>query len=264
MKRILGSLRRLLGLRADAPLVRTLDAPPAVPEGERIYVVGDIHGRADLLRRLLNAIGRDSATRPPARGRMIVLGDFIDRGGESAAAARLLMRMDLQLNAVTVLKGNHEATLLDVLNGDFEALDFWLAHGGRASLASWNVPEELTEPCRERELVAVLRDRIGAEMIGWLAGLPTHVIRGDYLFVHAGIRPGIPVGRQKPHDLLWIREPFLQHDGQHEFVVVHGHTIVEDGPRHYGNRIAVDTGAYLTGQLGALGLQGYDHWTVRS
>lgn len=239
-----------------------LNAPALTARNMRIYVIGDIHGRLDLFRGLIRAIEQDDATRRDMAKRLVILGDFIDRGPQSAELVSFLMALTRTLKSVIVLKGNHEAILLDVLNGNHDALALWLAHGGRASLASWQIPDELTEPFRQRELIDRLRAAMGPATIAWLQALPTSWTTGDYVFVHAGIRPGIPLRKQKPEDLLWIRNEFLNYSGRHEKVVVHGHTVVKDGPALLGNRIAVDTGAYFTDRLCAVGLEASDQWCI--
>lgn len=260
----LADLRRgmasLLCRTGDASLL--LKEPPRTPEGMRLYAVGDIHGQLDLFERLIERVAEDDGERPAALKRLIILGDFIDRGEKSASLARLLMRFDKASRSVIVLRGNHEQTLIDILRGDYDALNFWLEHGGRTSIRSWGVDEALTEPFRERELMMVLRAVIGKPMRRWLEQLPLFVRLGDYLFVHAGIRPGIPIARQKAEDLLWIRDDFLSYQGLHPATIVHGHSVVEEGPVFAGNRIGVDTGAYRTGRLCAVGLEGYAQWQV--
>jgi serine/threonine protein phosphatase 1 len=237
-----------------------LRAPARLPDGERFYAIGDIHGQSALLDRLLARIHADTRRRGPADVRIVVLGDVIDRGSASAALVRAMMT--LPSDRIIVLLGNHEAMMIDAFDGDLEAIRYWLRFGGDATLAGFGVPTaaiDAEDPARMRPLIQAA---IPPDIIAWLRDRPLSWARGDYLFVHAGVRPGIPVERQVPHDLLWIRAPFLTSRRHHGAVVVHGHTVMEDGVHFARNRIGVDTGAYRTGRLSAVGLEGSEQWSV--
>jgi len=236
---------------------------PAIPKGRRVYAIGDIHGCTDLLSDLLHKIEQDNAGRSPARTQLVFLGDLIDRGPDSA---RLLRAMHGHVSAKNchVIRGNHEATLSDALAGDHDAMDLWLQHGGTATLHSFGVPDSLIDPDDSGRMIAIAREAIALPIRQWLARLPLSVRMGDYFFVHAGIRPGTPLRRQCPADLLWIRQPFLASDADHGAVIVHGHSIHEDGVEFCKNRIGVDTGAYRTGRLSALALEGVRRWVINT
>lgn len=230
---------------------------PTLPPGQRVYAIGDIHGEADLLVSLLHAIREDSKQRQPASLMLIFLGDFIDRGQDSALMLKVFSLMTD--SAVKVLKGNHEATLVDVYRGDEEALAFWLRFGGRQTLEGLGV----TIAADMTTTLNSLRAALDAKIVDWLDGLPHCLTLGDYFFAHAGIRPRVRLGKQDPDDLLWIREPFLSSKRRHEKIVVHGHTIEPGPPILGGNRIGIDTGAHEHGCLTALGLEGHSQWLIQ-
>jgi serine/threonine protein phosphatase 1 len=232
---------------------------PVLPAGERVYAIGDVHGRLDLLDRLLARIHADDAAREAATTHVLLLGDMVDRGPESAGVVRRVMAGDPRFASLGAVMGNHEASLLSVLEGDTRWLDSWLAYGGRAALHSWGVPRTVLDDGEADDIVAAVRTIIPAAEQEWLADLPTSRRHGDYMFVHAGIRPGIPVTAQSDADLLWIRHEFLSDKRDHGACIVHGHTISRD-PELRGNRIGIDTGAYMSGALTAVGLEAADQW----
>ncbi|MDE2581436.1 MAG: serine/threonine protein phosphatase [Rhodospirillales bacterium] len=224
-------------------------APGTLPPGRRIYAVGDVHGCAGQLARLHAAIAEDLGRRPVAAPLVLHIGDYVDRGPDSAGVlACLLAGPDLPDGVDVVnLMGNHERTMLDALEGDRAAGTDWLFQGGRPTLESYGL-----DPDGARE--------------GWMAGLPAgHAAflrglalrhaEGGYLFVHAGIRPGVTLADQAPEDLLRIRQPFLYTEQDLGAVVVHGHTPVK-APVVRANRIAIDTGAVFGGRLTAAVLEG--------
>ena len=233
-----------------------------LPANERIYAIGDIHGRLDLFEQLVAAIAQDSAQRPPARVRLVLLGDIIDRGPDSAEIVARCRALAAASEDFIVLRGNHEQAMADALRGDAIAFEFWLRFGGDATLRSWGVPEETLAADDLADLLRAARQQVPAELLTWLGALPLSLKVGDYLFVHAGIRPGVGLWRQSREDILWIREEFLDSDADHACIVVHGHSISEDAPDVRHNRIGIDTGAYRTGRLTALGLEGTDRWTL--
>lgn len=228
---------------------------PSIPDGERVYAIGDIHGRLDLFRLLVARIRADNAARGPARVRLVLLGDLVDRGPDSAGLVERCRALAARSDAFVVLKGNHEAMMLDALAGNLNAMAVWLHNGGDAALASWGVDEAAFADGPTRACLAAARRQVPAEVIGWLAGLPASHRVGDYLFVHAGIRPDVPIARQTPQDMMWIRREFLDSEAAHPHVIVHGHSIADEVEMR-PNRIGIDTGAYRTGVLTALMLEG--------
>ena len=236
---------------------------PRIPEGERVYAIGDVHGRLDLFEQLVSLIRRDNAGRSPARVTLICVGDIIDRGPDSAEIVRRCMLFGERTDRFVVLKGNHEAMLVDSLSGNFLALSLWLRSGGDAALSSWGVSDDLVATGPSKELVRAARALIPAKTRAWLGDLPLLCRRGDYLFVHAGIRPGIDIDLQTPEDLLWIRGEFLRSEADHHgIVVVHGHSVSDGGVVSKPNRIGVDTGAYRTNILSATMLEADERWVL--
>lgn len=231
---------------------------PRLKPGRRVYAVGDVHGRADLLGVLIARIVADLARFPVEKPELVLLGDYISRGPGSAAVLDFAIDGAAQLPlATTCLKGNHEDLLLRFVDGtDLWAGSVWLRFGGKAVLAAYGV-EPPRETPDERQLPA-LADALRAAMpqrhLDFLRGLPASFERDDYLFVHGGLRPGVPLGEQTPHDMMWIRDEFLTHAGLFERFVVHGHTPV-DLPQVHSNRINVDTRAYESNVLTAVVLE---------
>ncbi|MFV3131444.1 metallophosphoesterase [Niveispirillum sp. KHB5.9] len=229
--------------------------PPAVPDGLRVYAVGDIHGESRLLERMLEAIRADAADHPPSATILVFLGDYIDRGPDSRGVLDILAGDPLPGCGVRHLAGNHEAALVDFLDGRAGGMD-WLAFGGMETVASYGLaPPRSPTPALLARLRAELPDRMPPAHLDFLHGLDHSCAIGDYGFVHAGIRPGRAFTEQSPVDLLRIREPFLSDPRPHDRVIVHGHTITA-APEKLPNRIGIDTGAYATGILTALRLVG--------
>ena len=229
-----------------------------LPDDLRIYAIGDVHGRIDLLRSMFSRIHEDAAARPPSmRCEIIMLGDLIDRGMESRAVLEFLLDPDLPDGFhLTVLMGNHERCLLDVLETG-KGLAGWLELGGAATIASYGCAPPLGRMSRgdlERLRLDLLANVPERHRI-FLSNCPIFQIRGSYFFVHAGINPKRSLEAQRQADLLWIRAPFLTYTGPLEKIVVHGHHITET-PEATPNRIGVDTGAYATGVLSAVVLEG--------
>lgn len=240
---------------------RLLRETPRIDEHTQLLAIGDVHGCGRLLIAMMRAFQTASAALlPPARSReVVILGDFIDRGPNSLSVLRALYGSRNQ-DGMTVLLGNHEATLLACIDGRASPHDGWLDFGGDACLASLGLeppgPWEPEEAFRNRLVAA-----IGENVVDWLRSRPLSYTVGDFLFCHAGVRPGVPLDAQKPEDLLWIREPFLHSRRNHGKVVVHGHSVDTDiCLRH--NRIGIDTGAYSTGRLTGLLLQGTQAWSL--
>lgn len=232
---------------------------PAGARGWRAYVVGDIHGRLDLLEGLLKKIHRDLARGRRRKTLLVFVGDLIDRGPSSAQVLERLRTYRRDGVRTVFLLGNHEEVLLRILKGDSELIAKWRWFGGSECLRSYGVdPESLTGLTGEAAL-AVVRNAVPAAHVEFLESFDDSLRFGDYLFVHAGIRPGIEIEQQRQTDLRWIREPFLFDETDHGFVVVHGHTItprVDVRP----NRIGIDTGAYRTGVLTALAIEDSQSW----
>jgi serine/threonine protein phosphatase 1 len=228
---------------------------PSGPRGHRAYVVGDVHGRLDLLDRLLEMVEADLAERPSRRASLVFVGDLIDRGPDSAGVVeRLRTYRHPGLNPVFLL-GNHEEVLLRILDGESQLISKWRWFGGKECMESYGADGKAFGRMDEREALALTRRLVPKAHADFLHGFIDTLRFGDYLIVHAGIRPGVEFDQQRQEDLRWIRGPFLNHQGDHGFVVVHGHTIVPEVVEA-GNRIAIDTGAYRSGRLTALIIDG--------
>jgi serine/threonine protein phosphatase 1 len=229
----------------DSPLA----APGRVPEGRRIYAIGDVHGCLERLVALHWAIAADLAAHKIRDSVLVHLGDYVDRGPDSANVLWLLAgTVAAPVSRRVDLIGNHESMMLKALEGDRRVAGHWLDNGGEQTLESYGLPVPVPQrPEQWRRAVP------GAHM-AFLNGLSYTHREGDYLFVHAGIRPGMTLKSQTPEDLLWIREPFLSDRTAREFVVVHGHTPKPD-PEIFENRIGIDTGAVMGGRLTCLVLE---------
>ncbi|NGZ06136.1 MAG: serine/threonine protein phosphatase [Magnetococcales bacterium] len=230
-----------------------------MPAHTRVYVIGDIHGRADLLRQLHDLIRADWSELPTEWRKVVVyLGDYIDRGEESKQVIDLLLDDPLPDCERIFLKGNHEAELQDFLVNPTGG-HLWTQFGGMATALSYqvHVPPMISAEERMRTLRDQLLEAMPTSHQAFFSSLRFRYELGDYYFVHAGVRPGIPFNRQRPPDLLWIREPFLLHDTPMEKMVVHGHTVMES-PVQAPHRIGIDTGAWYSGRLTCLILEGGD------
>ena len=230
------------------------------PEGMRIYAIGDVHGCDALLAEMHEKIGEDIAQSSVADHRIVHLGDYADRGDDSAGVVERLVRMTEADSRVVCLKGDHDALFAGFLTDPMEHGPTWLANGGDATLRSYGVT-----PSRSffggfdfRRLSERLAEALPATHRSFLLNLPLTARFGDYLFVHAGIRPGVPLESQDPLDLIWIREDFLWDASDHGFVVVHGHTPVT-APEIRPNRIDIDTGAVYGRFLTCLALERTDY-----
>lgn len=232
---------------------------PAIPAGQRVYAVGDIHGRCDLFAGLISAIEVDDAARSPAETTIILLGDLIDRGPDSAGVLALAQTLTRRLK-LRVLWGNHEEMFLKCFH-DTEVLRAFLRYGGRETILSYPLDLAAWHAATLEEAQVMMQAAVPAADLDFIRAFEDWIAIGDYLFVHAGIAPGVPLEQQSRNDLRWIREPFLSYRGTHEHIVVHGHTIT-DKPEICRNRIGIDTGAYRSGRLTALALEGDQRWLI--
>jgi len=227
---------------------------PALPDGIRIYAFGDIHGRVDLLKQMLTVIDVDLARSPVERPIEVYLGDYIDRGPHSSATLDLLIERS-RIRETVFLKGNHEAYFMEVLK-DPTKLEEWRLFGGLQTLMSYGLQPSLNpDRTAQVELIRKLSGLIPKTHLAFLKSLKPSFVCGDFFFVHAGVRPGVPLGEQQESDLLWIRNEFLDSDRDFGKFIVHGHTPVRE-PDIRSNRINIDTGAYATGKLTLLTIQG--------
>lgn len=258
LTRMIPSFRKLFGMKEAGP-------PVALPQGRRVYAIGDIHGRLDLLKALVAAIeaedgalcGKGLTATIHAQTTIILLGDLIDRGPDSAGV--LTFARDLQSRRdLRILLGNHEEMLLGA-RASLDVLRHLLRHGGRETVLSFGVTPEVYGEATYEEVQNMLHTMIPADIWAFIQSFEDQIHIGDYVFVHAGIRPGVALGEQRVEDLRWIREPFLSSPERHGPLVVHGHTIVDE-PALRHNRIGLDTGAYSSGRLTALGLEGTARW----
>ena len=242
---------------------RSADAArPRVPAGQRVYAVGDIHGRLDLLIPLLAHIRDDIASRASADNHVVLLGDLVDRGPYSAETVEYAAGHLPGFASFHILMGNHEEAMLRALDpGEDRAENMWLKFGGYETLASYGIPVSALGD--EIPPVALLEHYIPERHRQFLESLPDAMRFGDYVFVHAGVRPGVALEEQNPADMRWIRHDFLEHRGDLGAYIVHGHSISAD-PDVQGNRIGIDTGAYRSGTLTALGLEGDRRWLLRA
>ena len=232
---------------------------PAGPRGWRAYAVGDVHGRLDLLDQLLDKIHEDLNRRPAKKVLLVFVGDLIDRGPSSAHVVERL-RTYIHPNVQTAfILGNHEEVLLRILAGDAELITKWRWFGGTECLSSYGVDTVKLAKMKVEDALEVIRAAIPREHIEFLETFDDSCRFGDYLFVHAGIRPGVEIDQQRQSDLRWIREAFLFDETDHGFIVVHGHTIRPEVEIR-GNRIGIDTGAYQSGVLTALAIEGAESW----
>ncbi len=226
------------------------------PNGMRIYAIGDVHGMDAMLAEAHEKIARDRTTHGDLDDRIIHVGDYVDRGPDSAGVIDRLARLRESDPRVVCLLGNHDELMAGFLSEPVLCGPNWLANGARNTLASYGIA--VPEGMDFADLPA-LAERLAATMpaahAAFLRDLPLSVRFGDFFFCHAGIRPGVALDRQDPNDLVWIREPFLASGRDHGAVVVHGHTPVP-APEVRANRIGIDTGAVYGGALTVLVLEG--------
>ncbi len=225
----------------------------SLPDGLRVYAVGDVHGRRDLLDRLLADIEADAASWT-GRKEIVFLGDYVDRGPDSKGAIDRLLALGLPGFRAVYLRGNHDQTLLDFLH-DAAVYRTWRAFGGAETLVSYGViPPRFDRLEAYEDMRGEFVAKLPLAHRSFFENLACSHSVGGYFFVHAGIRPGVPLDQQRPEDLMWIRDEFLFSDFLPEKIVVHGHTPL-DRPVRTARRIGIDTGAYATGRLTAAVLE---------
>ena len=244
--------RRQRGDRVSAAL-------PRVPDGQRVYAIGDVHGRDDLFAQLLAKVEADNATRGKAFTTLILLGDLVDRGPDSASVIERAIGLGAPFDKVVTLIGNHEECFLAALTGDLKRVRYFVRIGGDATIRSYWGDDAAYAAATFEEVAERLSDVVPQAHVDFLGRGEDLVQIGDYVFVHAGVRPGVPLERQKLSDLRWIREEFIEGEHDHGAMIVYGHTI-SDAVDEASDRIGIDTGAYLTGRLTAIGLEDNRRW----
>jgi len=213
----------------------------------------------DALEDLIIKIDTDDAGRSDADVTIIFLGDLVDRGPSSREVVECAMALRSRRSDVRFIMGNHEEVFLAALDGQQGAMRLLIRIGGQSTLNSYGISGDEYLAASYEDLVGLAQERVPAEHRQFMAGFEDQIMIGDYLFVHAGIRPGVPTQQQVPSDLRWIRDGFLDYAGDHGCVVVHGHTVTERA-QDRANRIGIDTGAFASGRLTALGLEGRQRW----
>jgi serine/threonine protein phosphatase 1 len=224
-----------------------------IPDGLRVYAVGDVHGCKSQMVDLLDAIQRHRQGHTGLT-HLVFLGDLVDRGPNSAGVLEYLLNSDLPADDVTFIMGNHEEFMLDCYDGRVGSYGPWLQYGGLETMASYGVTREEISSS-DFDLAAVMKRTVSPDHIAFMRSFQDTLRLGDYLFLHAGNRPGTALEHQTPADLRWIRDEFLADERDYGFTVVHGHTISPKIERHR-NRIGVDTGCFRSGILSALVLEG--------
>jgi serine/threonine protein phosphatase 1 len=234
--------------------LRTEKRPASVPQSTRIYAIGDLHGRVDLLDEVISHIDTDLARYPASRAVQIFLGDYVDRGPASRDVIDRLIERS-RAHEMIFLKGNHESFLIEFLQNP-NVLEDWRQFGGLETLISYGLNPSLNPGETERRnLATALAGVLPESHRQFLGALKPFYACGDFLFVHAGVKPGVPLAQQKEEDLLWIRDEFLACEDDFGKLVVHGHTPVRK-PDVRTNRINIDTGAFATGRLTCLIIEG--------
>lgn len=245
---------------------RSQPAPLFVPDvgsDKRVYAIGDIHGRMDLFDQLLHLIEEDDRARVPLPCHLILLGDLMDRGPQSAAVIERAMALADASSNVHLIKGNHEEIFVGAARGSPQFAAYCRRIGGIAALESYGLEPGMGAAMTDADMASWMLRHVPRDHVDFLDGFKDSLVLGDYLFVHAGIRPGLPLEEQDAADLRWIRADFLQNRQAHPCMVVHGHSITPDVDEQI-NRIGIDTGAWKSGRLTAIGLQGTDRWFLRT
>lgn len=229
-----------------------LDA--AAPDGMRLYAIGDVHGRLDLLRAMHGRIRAELMRDKPADWRIIHLGDYVDRGPDASGVLAFLAERIAQDSRVVALAGNHDVNFRAFLD-DGDTTGLFSRFGGIDTARSYGVKADFSNPAAAEKSRAALAAVVPSAHKTFIEGMPRSIAFGDFFFCHAGIRPGVALADQDPDDLIWIREPFLNHAGLHEKVVVHGHTPQSEA-EIMANRVNLDTLAYASGRLTAFVVEG--------
>lgn len=245
---------------------RSSSEPPFVADiggDRRVYAIGDIHGRLDLFERLLELIDQDDAGRAPLPCHLILLGDLMDRGPQSAAVIERAMALSGASQNVHLIKGNHEEVFVGAARGSAQYAGYCRRIGGTATIASYGLDPGISMAMTDAEIATWMLGNVPRDHVDFLDGFTDSLVMGDYLFVHAGIRPGVPLEQQDVADLRWIRGEFLHDREAHPYMVVHGHSITSEVDEQ-ANRIGIDTGAWSSGKLTAIGLEGTDRWFLQT
>jgi serine/threonine protein phosphatase 1 len=237
-----------------------MDRTARLPEGIRLYAVGDVHGRADLLQQTFDAIDKDRCERPSDQIIEVYLGDYIDRGPHSALVIEKLISRSAKTHILT-LCGNHELYLIKALE-NHQFYERWRPVGAETTLHSYGISPTIASGPADKAMYA-MEQALPRHHLNFLLKLQPFYVCGDYLFVHAGLRPNVALSRQNMDDFLTIRAPFHKHEGSFGFMVVHGHTPVKE-PDIKSNRINIDTGAYMTGRLTCLVLEGDEAFLLKN
>lgn len=235
--------------------------PPPSVGSRRVYAVGDIHGRADLLLELLELIGQDDARRGHRPFHLVLLGDLIDRGPRSAHVIDQAMVLARSGIDVRFLKGNHEEVFIRAARGDARAVPFFMRIGGGDTLTSYGLAPADQTTMDAVQLSDWMVRHVPRAHVDFVEDFEDQIEFHDYLFVHAGIKPHVSLENQTPTDLRWIRAEFLEHQAPFPRMVIHGHTITDEVDER-PNRIGIDTGAYHSGRLTAIGLEGEERWFI--
>lgn len=241
-------------------------APSFMPDlgGDwRVYAIGDIHGRLDLFEQLLRLIDEDDAARDPLPCHLVLLGDLMDRGPQSAAVIEHAMSLWRGSPNVHLIKGNHEEVFVGAAKGDAQYAGYCRRIGGDTTLASYGLESGVSIAMTDKDIASWMLENVPREHVDFLNDFADSLVMGDYLFVHAGIRPGLPLEKQDAADLRWIRGEFLHDREAHPYMVVHGHSITREVDEQV-NRIGIDTGAWNSGKLTAIGLEGTERWYLQT
>lgn len=242
--------------KSEAPLAHRRHE---IPAGRRIYAIGDIHGRDDLFAGMIDRIRADHSARGAADVTVILLGDLVDRGPASAEVVERAMRLKDEFPDTRLLIGNHEECFLAALTGDVRRVRYFMRIGGEATIRSYWRDDSDFDKASFEEVAERLPAIVPQSHVSFLSSGEDLIEIGDYAFVHAGVRPGIPLEKQKLADLRWIREEFLDDIGDHGKVIVHGHSITNE-PDQQANRVGIDVGAFQSGVLAGMGLEEDRRW----
>lgn len=231
-----------------------------VPKGERVYAIGDIHGCLSELEQLLDLIKKDLKKNTIKNHHLVFLGDYFDRGPDSAGVIDRLIKLQKKQTNVICLKGNHEDKFIGFLNDPVTLASGFFTYGGIETVQSYGVKDKLLEdPLSNAQIIRdKLLSSVSQKQIEFLLNLQHSISIGDYFFCHAGIRPKVKLKEQSPDDLMWIRQEFLSHLELHKKVVVHGHT-PNCEPEILPNRINIDTKCYDSGILSCVVLEKKTH-----